>query len=100
MPRPMEAMHSRSTLTAASLTRCTRAITRSLLRSRDDVGDEARAQALDLIFENKLTLLETTQLQLVQRRVGREADDHIVEIVVLDLENVQALVDLRHFLFR
>jgi len=77
-----------------------RAITRSWDgRSRDDVGYEAGAQALDLVLEEELALLQAPQLELVLGQVGGEPADHVIEIVVLDFESLQALADLRFFLF-
>jgi hypothetical protein len=39
------------------------------------------------------------QLELVERPVDDQAADDVVEVVVLDLERVQALTDLGFFLF-
>src|SRR5213078_4374771 len=44
-------------------------------------------------------LLEALQQQLVLLGVGGEPDDHVIEIVVLDLEGVKAAPDVRLFLF-
>src|SRR5258708_30918143 len=41
------------------------------VRSRDDVGNQPRAQLLDLVLENELALLEAAQLQLVLRRLKK-----------------------------
>src|SRR4051794_16883527 len=69
------------------------------VQSGDGVWDQARAQALDLVFENQLALLQALQLQAVERGVGRNAIDHVIEVVVLDLEAVKAAPDLRLLLF-
>ena len=42
------------------------------MQSGDDVGDQARAQALDLILQEELALFQALQLQPVLRRVGGE----------------------------
>src|SRR5687768_7632101 len=65
----------------------------------DDVGNQPRAQALDLVLEQELALLEAAQLELVLRGVAHQAADDIVEIVVFDLERLEALTDLSLFLF-
>ena len=39
------------------------------------------------------------QLKLVLLGIDGEAVDHVIEIVVLDFEGVEALLDLRLFLF-
>src|SRR5262245_50042527 len=100
MPHPIDAIIFPSIVMLAPVTRCTRAIMRSLPRSRDDVWNQARAKALDLIFKEKLALFQALQLQAVLRRVAAEAPDHVVEIVVLDLKRLKALADFRLFLFR
>ena len=63
------------------------------------VIDEARPQALDLVLEDELALLEALQLQLVLPGVGVEPVDHIVEVMMLDLEAMKAAADLRLLLF-
>src|SRR3954462_3127994 len=68
-------------------------------RSRDDVGNQPRAQLGDLVFEEELALLQAAQLELVLRDVAGEPEDHVVEVAMLHLELVQAARDLRFFLF-
>ena len=69
------------------------------VQSGDDVGDQARAQALDLVLENELALLQALQLESVLQRVGGEPFDDIVEVVVLDLEAMKAASYLSLLLF-
>src|SRR5207253_7266717 len=69
------------------------------VRSSDDVGNQARAQALDLVLEQELTFLQPLQLQLILARIGTEPPNHVIQVVVLDLESVQALANLRLLLF-
>src|SRR5688572_23750656 len=96
-PAPMTPTGLTPTVTFALETRCKRAINAAL--SGDDVGDQARAQALDLVFEHELALLQPLQLELVLHRIDDEPVDDVVEIVVLDLERVQTLANLGFFLF-
>src|SRR5687767_2946429 len=98
MPAPIMPTASPATLTSAPVTRWTRAI--KAARSGDDVGDQARAQTLDLVLEEQLALLQPLQLQPVLARLDHQAADHIVEVMVLDLQRLQALANLRFFLFR
>src|SRR5688572_22512677 len=97
MPAPITPTGSPATLTLAPVTRWTRAI--KAARSGDDVGDQARAQALDLVLEQQLALLQALQLQPVLARLDHQAADHVVEVMVLDLQRLQALADLGFFLF-
>ena len=67
--------------------------------ARDDVGNQARAQALDLVLEEQLALLQALQLQPILPRLDHQAADHVVEVMVLDLQRLQALANLGFFLF-
>src|SRR5262245_35297532 len=97
MPAPITPTGSPATLTLAPVTRWIRAI--NAARSRDDVGDEAGAQALDLVLQDELALLQALQLQAILHRVAGQAADHVVEIVVLDFQRRKALTNLGFFLF-
>src|SRR5690606_25034655 len=102
MPGPMAPTVSSPTTTLAEATRWINAIKAALrmrprryreTASRDDVGNELRPQPGDLVLEDELALLEAAQLQLVLRRIARQARDDVVEVVVLELELVQAHAD-------
>src|SRR6185295_18599499 len=68
-------------------------------RSRDDVWDESGAQARDLVLQQELALLQTLELQAILPRIEREAVDHVVQVVMLDLERLEPQLDLRALFF-
>ncbi len=70
------------------------------MQSSDDVGNQPGAQLGDLVLEQELALLQALQLQAVLARVDGQPVDDVVKIVVLDLERLQTLPDLRLLLFR
>src|SRR5690242_9973954 len=97
MPRPMAPTVSPPTATCAPDTRWMRAITRGGLGG--NVWNQQYGEPRDRILEDQLALLEAPQLQLVLLGMFRQAGDHVVEVLVLDLQRRDARFDLLPFLF-
>src|SRR3990172_7802271 len=68
------------------------------MRSSGNVRHQEDLEPGDRILEDELALLEAPQLQLVLAGMLRQPGDHVVEILVLDLQRRYPALDLHPLL--